>query len=259
MIDVYIFVFGLIVGSFLNVVVLRLNTNESFVRSRSKCYSCATELKWYELLPIISFIMLHGRCRSCRTKISIQYPIVEALTALIFYFSYLKWLNLYAFGVWDVGILLLWFVFWAIFIVIIVYDIRHKIIPDKLSYLLACVGILGALIYYLDIFWTSFFVGVTLFMFFAFLWFVSHGKWMGLGDAKLFFGVGIFLGWPIGFLALLLSFWVGALVGGLLLAVKKRITLKTEIPFAPFIFSGALIAFFWGNKIFEWYLFMIGI
>lgn len=259
MIDIYIFVLGLIVGSFLNVVILRLNTNESFVNSRSKCYSCATELKWYELVPLISFIILRGKCRSCRTKISIQYPIVELLTALIFYFSYLKWFDSHTFNIWNVGILILWFVFWSIFIVITVYDLRHKIIPDNLSYLLVGVSMLATLLYYFDVFWTSLFLGVTLFIFFAFLWFVSHGKWMGLGDAKLFFGIGIFLGWPIGFLALLLSFWIGALVGGLLLLVQKRTTLKTEIPFAPFIFAGSIVSFLWGGMILEWYFFMIGV
>jgi len=188
-----------------------------------------------------------------------QYPAVELLTAIVFYSSYLKWIDSYKFDVWSAGALFLWIVFWALFIVIIVYDIRHKIIPDKLSYALAVVGLIFLLAYYSEHILESILLAVGLFVFFAALWFISRGMWMGLGDAKLFFGTGLFLGWPLGVVAVLFSFWAGALIGGLLILIKKGISLKTEIPFAPFIFAGALTAFFYGERIVEWYLLMTGL
>ena len=130
--SILIFIFGAAIGSFLNVVILRLNTGKSIISGRSKCFSCAKKLRWYELLPIVSFVFLRGKCSACKTKISWQYPVVEILTGLIFLqifnfqpaspaggFSIINYFNIVYF----------WIVF-SLLIIIAVYDYRHQIIPN---------------------------------------------------------------------------------------------------------------------------------
>ena len=244
------FIFGTIIGSFLNVVILRLGTGESIVSGRSRCYACGQDLRWYELVPLLSFAILRGRCRDCKSRISWQYPAVEFLTGLIFAaVLYEWWLNTAGFtGGWFITTEL---VFWAAFIALVVYDLRHKILPDRLSIIIAVTAFFFSMMsgkLTIDL-WLAFAIAA----FFSFLWVVSSGRWMGLGDAKLFFGVSLFLGWPLAMLATLLSFWSGALTGLALLVLQRNITMKTELPFAPFIFLGALTARFYGEQILAWY------
>src|ERR1035437_10118568 len=131
------FVFGLIIGSFLNVVILRLNTQKS-LGGRSGCMSCLNKLSWYELIPVFSFLGLRGRCKNCKAKISIQYPIVELITGFIFAALFLKFQNVFFFN--TVPVFSFTYAFYAVafslLLVIAVYDIRHKIIPNKLSLIL---------------------------------------------------------------------------------------------------------------------------
>lgn len=251
MTGVLIFILGLIVGSFLNVVIFRLNTSESIVKGRSRCLACGAELKWFELIPVFSFLVQAGRCRTCKSKISRQYPIVELSAALIFYAVYIKWLV-----VWppNVPLFLWWLVFWSIFLTLAVYDFYHKILPDVLVYSLGILAVLGGVVFLEKDFWPALAIGALFFLFFAGLWLVSKGKWMGLGDAKLFFSVGVFFGWPLALAAMFFSFWLGAIISGIAAIFKRSLNLKSEIPFGPFIFFGSIIAFFWGDLIFSWYL-----
>lgn len=240
---VFIFILGTIIGSFLNVVILRYNTGESVVKTGSRCFSCGKKLKWHELIPILSFIIQRGRCRNCKSKISIQYPLVELLTGLIFVlilnsqFSILKTIYL--------------FIVFSILLVIAVYDIRHQIIPNALVYsfnILAFLSLFQVSSFKFQV--PSFLAGIILFSFFGLLWLVSRGRWMGFGDAKLALGIGWLLGLVKGILALLLSFWLGAAVGiFLLFFLKDKYNIKSKIAFGPFLILGALLAFFFGNAI----------
>ena len=245
-----LFILGLIIGSFLNVVILRWNTGMSISRGRSKCFSCDKTLSWYELIPLFSFIAQRGKCRSCGSKISRQYPLVELVTAslLPITFSLIP-------GVLTKGVTSFIFLFTTIiiclYIVIFVYDLRHKIIPDFFSYTAALVALVIIVLEWqssgvLDL-W-KIVAGPSLFLLFYFFWFISRARWMGLGDAKLALSIGWILGMWQGIAAILLSFWVGAVFSLLLMLIQKMhhrggIGMKSEIPFGPFILIGFLIVF----------------
>ncbi len=267
----YVFILGTLIGSFLNVVILRYGTGKKFVGvgERSMCFSCGKTLEWYELLPVFSFVYLRGKCRGCDSKISWQYPLVEVLTGLVFVGIFLKnysgliFEGSFLFGSVPLFLLtLLQFLIWSVLIVITVYDFRHKIIPDALVYAFSGLSLLS-------VFWFPWVIGsytdpilsgIGFFCFFAGLWFISGGRWLGFGDAKLVLGVGFLLGLVRGLSALVLAFWIGAVVSIALMAwqyVQQRairgkglqggrpqLTMKSEIPFAPFIILGTLISFF---------------
>jgi len=251
-----VFVFGLLIGSFLNVVILRFHTGRSFAGGRSVCLFCNETLQWYALIPLVSFLLQRGKCGYCHARLSIQYPVVELLTAILFVISF-----------WFVGIpttaivffalVYLW-VISALLTLITVYDFYHKIIPNAFVYPFIGLSLFSfALTQVIEGsgHWVMFDIlaGPILALPLAIFWFVSHGRWMGLGDAKLMFGVGWLLGIWKGFAAFVLSFWVGALFGIALLAFSamrklfsggKQFTMKSEIPFGPFIVFGTLVALF---------------
>lgn len=252
-ITIFFFGFGLIIGSFLNVVILRYNTEKS-LGGRSACMVCRNKLSWYELLPLVSFIILRGRCRSCRTKISWQYPLVEFVTGLIFAGLFLKFQNLFwlSFTSFIVGYAYYATLF-TLLIVIGAYDVKHKIIPDMLVLffgVLSFVGMFmfdkfGSLALYCHVpTVTEMLAGVIVAAPFAFLFFVSRGKWMGLGDAKLMLGMGWLLGLSYAFSAIVMSFWMGAIVGILLIVTSKKYKFQTEIPFAPYLILATMMVFF---------------
>ena len=244
--SVFVFLFGAVVGSFLNVVILRLNTGQSIVSGRSKCFTCAKKLKWRELLPIISFVFLRGKCSACKTKISWQYPLVETITGIIFVLLFQQSQNIFGFG-----FLILIF---SILIIIAVYDYRHQIIPNLFVWIfngLAFAGLFRLFAGEAGIFyWDALLAGFLFFAFFALLWGMSKGRWMGFGDAKLALGIGWLLGITKGIAAITLAFWLGAIVGVLLIYLNKnKYGLKSSIAFGPFMILGTIISFFWGEKI----------
>ena len=268
-----IFIFGLFIGSFLNVLILRCNTGFSIVSGRSKCRDCNNNLKWYELIPVLSFLSQKGRCRKCGTKISIQYPIVEILTALIFGFAYLKITGFFEYGFFylnsfspaaaglmfsrisifpsgakEIFFLTSAFIFFSILIVISAYDYYHKIIPNLYSFFLFVFSIVFVSIFSLFFYDLKFFLqnvlsGIGFFSFFFFFSFVSGEKWMGYGDSKLAASLGLFLGPIKTLMALMFSFWIGAIFGILVLFLTRKISLKSQVPFAPFLALGAFMAF----------------
>ena len=240
-----VFILGVIIGSFLNVVAYRYGTGQGVARGRSKCFSCRQTLAWYELIPIISFLILRARCRSCKSKISWQYPLVELITGLVF--AGIFW----SFGL-SLFILLLWIAA-ALLIAIAVYDWHHFIIPDGLVYAFMVVALIFSLTAGFYSLSSTLIVTVGLFIFFWALWYFSGGAWMGFGDAKLVVGIGLLLGWPLGLSAIIIAFWLGAVVGVAMLAWQKLVhnrhsqkgarlvTMKTEVPFAPFLVLATLL------------------
>ncbi len=251
--------FGLIVGSFLNVVILRFDTGFSISKGRSQCFSCAKALRWYELVPLCSFLIQRGRCRGCSTRISWQYPLVEVLGALAFVLGFFLTQQGESTLFTFLAFILTTFIL-CLYIVIAVYDMRHKIIPDIFSYSAAIAGVLIIGISYMAygvISYDHIFAGIGMAFFFFFFWFISRGTWMGLGDAKLALSMGFVLGVSKGVVALLLSFWIGALVSiGImilgyvgLLGAKHKLGFKSEIPFGPYLIIGFLIALIWNIDI----------
>lgn len=244
----FIFILGTIVGSFLNVVALRHNTGLPIARGRSQCFSCSKTLHWYELIPVFSFIFLGGKCSACKSKISLQYPLVELVTGLLFLATFL-----------HVGLSPLIFYYFfviSILIVISIYDFKHKIIPDSWSFIFGAVTLAFSLFSFFYLHNNSLLdvlAGPILALPFALLWLVSGGRWIGLGDAKIVVGVGFMLGFVRGISALVLAFWIGAIVGLTLIILgrvlslsSKNLTMKSEIPFGPFIIIGTLLVFFFG-------------
>ncbi len=270
---IFFFILGTTIGSFLNVVIYRYNTGLGITHGRSKCFSCGKTLQWYELIPLVSYVIQRGKCSQCQSKISPQYFIVELLTGLTFLVLYLQNKDLLSLNTTS-GLLHLTYslIIASIFIVILVYDVRHKIIPDGLVILLSILS-LGGLFVAADLSLRvpaliELLAGPILALPFALLWLVSGGRWMGLGDAKLALPMGWILGVSLGFSAIIIAFWVGALVGILLIFLDRlrsfsvhrfvlpfglhRITMKSEIPFAPFLILGLAIVFFTGiNVLFD--------
>jgi len=256
-----LFFLGLVVGSFLNCVIYRLGTRDSFLKGRSFCPHCRHKLSWLDLIPVFSFLILRGKCRYCQKKISWQYPLVEIATGSLLVLMVNQQLTI---STQPFLILRLCFLFLAscFLIVIFVYDFKHYIIPDKVIY----PAIIITFLYQLSRvsgfrFWslgfeTLFYPLLSAFLasaLFLIIFLVSRGRWLGFGDVKLVFFLGLLLGWPNISVALFLSFLIGAIIGTGLIALRKK-TLKSEVPFAPFLVMGTFIALFWGEKFIDWYL-----
>ena len=259
---VYSFILGAIVASFVNVVALRHGSGRTLM-GRSKCMVCDTTLVWYDLVPVVSFIMLRARCRSCKSRLSFRYPIVECLLGLIFALIALR------VGVsLDTAVFIVFqWVVWSVFVAIVLYDLQHKIIPDRFVVVLGILTFLFATVRFIvapagvsttTLLFDTFAAGPIIALPFAIIWLVSGGRWMGLGDAKLAFSIGWLLGLSGGTASVLLSFWIGAFAGiGLILIPivvnnlhrrrlplrSPQLTMKSEIPFAPFLALGALLVF----------------
>ena len=243
-----VFVFGAVVGSFLNVVILRLNTGQSVISGRSKCFTCAKKLKWYELLPIVSFVFFRGKCSACKAKISWQYPIIEIITGLLFLLIFNFQFSIFnEFSLFFVLYFFHLLIIFSVLIIIAIYDYHHQIIPNLFVWIFNGLAFAGLF----RIFnWNNLLAGFILFAFFASLWGVSRSRWMGFGDAKLALGIGWLLGITKGIVAITLAFWIGAIVGVLLIYLNKnKYGLKSSIAFGPFMILGTAVSFFWGEKI----------
>ena len=250
------FTFGLIIGSFLNVVIIRLNTEKSF-GGRSACMSCQNKLRWYELIPLISFFVLKGRCRTCKTKISTIYPLVELIAGLIFAALFLKFQDLFFLNTLIFSFTYAYYVaVFSLLVVIAVYDLRHKIIPDALSFVLGILGFIGLFFFNSYGFYPhvpsilEFLSGILIALPLYLFWLVSSGTWMGLWDAKLAIGLGWLLGLSRALSGMVVAFWIGAIVGLSLVLFTKRHGMKSEIPFAPYLILGALLVFLFELRLF---------
>ena len=257
---------GALIGSFLYVVIYRYNTGLSINHGRSQCFVCSKKLEWYELIPLLSFIVQKRRCRKCKSVMSWQYPFVELITAVLFFavafrqISLYELFSLYPHGLaYSIGLALYYFIVVSLLVVISVYDIRHKIIPNGLVYTFIVLAVIKLLLFtYLFalpltlVGWLDLLAPFLLALPFAFLWWISKGMWIGFGDAKLAFGIGALLGFPFGLSAIMLGFWIGAGFGVLLIIVNKllphstrsKLGFSSEIPFAPFLIIGTLLVFF---------------
>ena len=229
------------IGSFLNSVIYRLEKRESFISGRSYCPHCKHQLGWQDLIPLFNFLILRGKGRYCRQKISVQYPLVEIAAAFLFVLATFKSPNLLVGGYWSLVI--------GFLIIIFIYDLKHYIIPDEVIY----PAIAIALIFnQFPIFKFSIFSAFGAAAFFAAIVLFSRGKWMGIGDIKLAFFMGLFLGYPNILVALFLAFFIGAIMGIGLIIFKKR-RFSSQIPFGPFLAAGTLMSLFFGENLMRWY------
>lgn len=252
------FIGGLIYGSFLNVVVFRFDHWLSILKGRSHCPSCKQTLAWYDLVPVLSYVSLAGKCRYCRKSISYQYPLVELATGLLFAAGYGL--------IFGAGLSLTSavaaFIFYVLaigaMVVIFCHDATEMMIPDSLSYVLIAASLGFSWFIHHDIVSTLYggFVGVLPI---ALLVYPSRGKWMGEGDVKLAAALGFLVGYPATIVFLVASFFSGAGFGLIIIALNKRFGLKSAVPFGPFLIIGAIAALFYGSSLIHWYKGMLGL
>ncbi len=281
-----LFVFGLAVGSFLNVIALRYRpkleaeSRGSFLKTiggRSKCPVCRKTLIWYELIPIFSFLIQKKKCRHCGHLISLQYPLVEILSGLIFVFVPLSLSS-------SLSIVIIWLLVFLLFLLLSIIDFRQYIIPDSINLSLAVLGIIliisqslnlsifqsSFLGYYANLFDFPFlnpqssilnshlFAALIVVLFFGAIILLSKGKAMGLGDFNLVAALGLIFGWPDILMILFLAFIIGAIFSVVLLIGKKK-KIKEAVPFGPFLIVASSLTFFFGYQIIDGYFKLFGL
>ena len=243
MLIITMFVFGLIIGSFFNVVIYRVPRGESIVTPPSHCPTCNTRLKAIDLIPILSYILYRGKCRYCGAKISLQYPIVEFITALLYLFTYLK------FGLSLAGYINLFLI--SLLTIITFIDLNEKIIPNVLSYSGIIIGLILSLIFE-HITFISSLIGLIIPSILLLIIALIFKGGMGIGDVKLVGMIGTFTG----YLYPLISIFIGSLIGIIIyfpLMLKGNVDRKTRIPFGPLISLGTIIMIFFGKWLIDLY------
>ncbi len=256
MIALILFVFGLVFGSFVNAYVWRFKKRKNWVSERSICPNCKHTLHAKDLVPVFSWLSLMGKCRYCKKPISVQYPAVELLTALLFGLSYVYWP--YSLTILGWLSFIVWLGCLVIFMALLVYDVKWKLLPDKmvltLTILASILVILLAILNssWLGLFW-SVVSGLVFFAIFWVLFQVSDGKWIGGGDVKMAFSLGLIVGSVVNvFLAIFLASVIGTLLVLPSLATKK-LSFGSKIPFGPLLISATIIVFLFGQQIVNWY------
>ena len=259
--SILIFVLGLAIGSFLNVCIYRLPQGLSIHSPRrSFCPECRTPIRFYDNIPVLSYLFLQGRCRHCETKISKAYPLVELMTGILFLFS------LYRFG--PTLALLHSCLFISIVIPIAWIDARWYIIPNAIILVGLITGAAVTLLialthhnpgYLIDHFIGAVAGGTSMALIAVVGTFLFRKKAMGGGDIKLMVLIGLFLGgWPHLLIVIMASAFTGSIIGLSLVALGKKSGSGSRIPYGPFLVIGATLDLFWGNEIWDWYLRLIG-
>ena len=239
---VIVFLFGIVIGSFLNVCILRLPKGESIVSVPSHCCSCGKRLRWWELIPLFSWLALRGRCSGCRARISAQYPLIEAANGLLWV------LALRAAGLTP-DMLLISLLLSALLVLSVIDARTHEITPG-INWIILALGVIRFAFYHGHPLNTI--LGLAgLGGFFLAVWLLSAGRALGGGDVKLMAAAGLFLGLRDGLLGLILACFLGAIIHVVLMKVKN---LGRELAFGPYLSAGFGIAALWGDAIIRWYL-----
>jgi len=244
-----IILFGLAWGSFLNVVIYRLPRGRSIISPPSSCPHCGTRIRWYDNIPLLSFLLLKGKCRACQKPISVIYPLVEALTAgllLILYLNYAFSIHFFFSSIFTSGLIVLGFI-----------DFEHQILPDHLTiplFLLALIyGFLRSDLSLKQVLGGAILGSGFLFIVYAGYFLIRKKEGLGTGDIMLMSGIGAFLGIKGTILTLILATFAGALVGLFLLLNQKK-DWQFALPFGSFLTPAAFVSLVWGEKIITWYL-----
>ena len=244
---VYAFLSGLCLGSFLNVVIFRVPLGQSLVRPRSRCMSCGYALRWRDNVPLVSWALLGGKCRSCRAPISIQYPIVELVTGVLFVL--VVWLT-------PLGPLVFSrLIFVCILIALFGIDLEHQILPNTITLPGIAIGLIFSFIAPPG--WPASLAGIVLGagILYGIAWayyLVRREEGLGMGDVKMLAMIGAFLGWKAVLVTLVLSSFSGALVGLTLIAARRG-GMRLALPFGTFLALGAMAAMFAGDPLIAWY------
>ena len=244
---VCIFLYGIVIGSFLNVCIYRIPMKQDIVKVRSHCMTCGYQLKWYDLVPLFSYLCLRGKCRKCGAKISPQYPLIEAANGLLYVLVFLiKGVNVDS---------LLYCLLFSALLALSIIDFRTYEIPVGFNYFIAILGLIKLVLNLRN--WLNSLVGalcVSLFLLLLFIF--SKGRAIGGGDIKLMAACGFMLGWQL----IILAFCLGCIIGAITHVIRMKVSKADHVlAMGPYLSIGVAIATLWGTNFLEWYISLLGI
>ncbi len=243
---IVIFLYGIVIGSFLNVLIYRIPKKENLVLTRSHCMSCGYQLRWFDLIPLISFLALGGKCRKCKAKLSIQYPVIEALNGALY-------LTVFARYGLSIDSLLYCLLFSAL-LALSVIDFRTYEIPTGFNYFILTLGLIRVATDFEN--WTEYAIGlVAVSTVLYIIYRVSGGAAIGGGDVRLMAATGLLLGWKRN----LLAFLLGCIIGSVIHVARMKISKADHVlAMGPYLAVGVALAALWGNEMIGWYLGILG-
>lgn len=243
---IIIFLYGIVIGSFLNVCICRIPQKENIVKVRSHCVSCGHTLKWFELIPLFSYLFLGGRCRKCKQKISIQYPLIEGLNGVLYVIVFAE----YGLSIES----LLYCILFSALVALSVIDFRTFEIPIGINIFILALGLIRVITNYTN--WPDYAIGLVCVSGFLYILYrVTGGRGIGGGDVKLMGACGLFLGWKL----IILSFILGCIIGSVIHLIRMKVTKEGHVlALGPYLSVGVMIAVLWGNQLIEWYLGYLG-
>ena len=243
---IIIFLYGIVIGSFLNVVIYRVPKKENIVSTRSHCMTCGYQLKWYDLIPLFSWIFLGGRCRKCRTRISVQYPVIEAANGILYLIVFWK----YGMSVDS----LLYCLLFSALLALSVIDFRTYEIPLGINIFILALGLIRVATDFSHVIdYGIGFLCVSIFL--LLIYYITKGRGIGGGDVKLMAVCGLLLGWKL----IILAFLLGCIIGSVCHLLRMRFAgAERVLAMGPYLSIGVAIAALWGNTLIDWYLHWIG-
>lgn len=236
-----IFLFGIVIGSFLNVCILRIPEHESIAKERSHCMSCGYQLEWYDLVPLFSYIFLRGKCRKCKAHISIQYPLIEGLNGILYVLVFLV-------NGWSIDSVIYCF-FTSALIVLSVIDFRTYEIPVGINVFILALGLVHLGFHLGD--WVEYLIGlVSVSVLLFILYQVSGGRAIGGGDVKLMGAAGLLLGWKM----IIVAFLLGCILGSVIHVIRMAVSHESHVlALGPYLAAGCFLAMMWGTTFLNWY------
>lgn len=238
---IIIFMFGIVIGSFLNVCIYRIPQKEDIVRVRSHCMSCGYKLEWYDLVPLFSYLFLRGRCRKCGAKLSVQYPLIEALNGIL----YVIIVCIHGVNIDS----LLYCLLGSALLVLSVIDFRTYEIPFGINLFILALGLIRLALDYHN--FLSYLIGsLAVSAVLAFIYYATGGRAIGGGDVKLMAVCGLFLGWKL----IILAFSLGCILGAVIHVIRMKVSGENHVlAMGPYLSAGVMIAALWGNQMIAWY------
>lgn len=238
---IIIFLYGIVIGSFLNVCIYRIPKKEDIVKVRSHCMNCGYKLEWYDLVPLFSYLFLKGRCRKCKTKLSVQYPLIEAANGILYVvIVIINGANVES---------LLYCLLSSALLTLSVIDFRTYEIPLGINIFILALGLIRVAVYYSD--WLNYLIGLLcVSTFLAVIYYATKGRGIGGGDVKLMAVCGLVLGWKL----IILAFFIGCILGAVIHVARMKISGEGHVlAMGPYLSMGIFISMLWGNRIIEWY------
>ena len=243
---IFVFLFGITIGSFLNVCIFRIPLKEEVVKTHSHCMTCGYQLRWYDLIPLFSYLFLRGRCRKCHTKLSLQYPLVEGLNGALYLIVFLA-------NGWNYTSVVYCLLTSAL-IVLSVIDWRTMEIPNGINLFILILGVAAVVLDWQH--WKEHVIGMfSVSLFLLLIYLITVGRGIGGGDVKLMFGAGLLLGWK----EAIFAFILGCIIGSVIHLIRMKVSgAEHRLALGPYLSIGIWIAALWGQYPVDWYLSMLG-